>query len=222
MAITDADYKLLWGRAAGICSNPGCREDLTVILDSSASYNIGEMAHIIAKSPGGPRGQQGGGTNEYRNLILLCPTCHSRIDKAPTEFPADQLMKWKADHELEIRRKGIGEKFDSLQMLKHAVSRLLAENRVIWSTIGPKSHIASSDAGSNLHVLWDLRKLDTILPNNRRIINLIEANGELLSQAEREGFLLFKNHALAFERHQFDRLDAYPTFPESFQESFRP
>jgi hypothetical protein len=49
MPISDNDVKLLWGRAAGICSNPTCRADLTVLLDKSNNYNIGEMAHVIAK-----------------------------------------------------------------------------------------------------------------------------------------------------------------------------
>ena len=50
MAISDVDLKLLWGRAAGFCSNPSCKRDLTVILEQRASCNIGEMAHIIAHS----------------------------------------------------------------------------------------------------------------------------------------------------------------------------
>src|SRR2546428_9139485 len=106
MAISDADTKLLWGRAAGICSNPGCREGLTIILNEDRNYNVGEMAHVIAKKPGGPRGKSGGGADSYANLILLCPTCHTHVDKAPGEYPEDLLKKWKSDHEGEIRKKG--------------------------------------------------------------------------------------------------------------------
>jgi len=34
--------------------------------------------------------------------------------------------------------------------------------------------------------------------------------------------LLFKTHALAFEKHQYVRLDSYPTFPQTFQAAFQP
>jgi tetratricopeptide (TPR) repeat protein len=108
VAISDNDYKLLWGRAAGICSKPDCRKDLTVILENRPSYNVGEMAHIIAKKPDGPRGIAEGGSDAYDNLILLCPTCHRLVDKA-TEgtFPVEILHEWKAQHEQSIRQLNI-------------------------------------------------------------------------------------------------------------------
>lgn len=220
MAISEADIKLLWGRAAGLCSK--CRDDLTVILEKGANYNVGEMAHVIAKKPAGPRGTAQGGPDSYDNLILLCPTCHKHIDKAPTEYSEEQLKKWKADHESQIRKQGIGEKFESLLALKQAVSRLLAENRSIWQALGPKSNTAKSDPNSNLYTVWELKKTQTILPNNLRIINMIEANSGLLGMQEHKAFLQFKLHADAFERHQYERLDNYPTFPKSFEESFAP
>jgi len=221
MAISDADCKLLWGRAAGICSNPACRDDLTVILEGAASYNIGEMAHVIARKPDGPRGQKGGGPDSYANLILLCPTCHTHVDKAPSEYPEDLLRTWKKDHEAEVRNIGKQKKFESLAELKKFVNRLLVENGAIWKTLGPKSD-AAGDSGSNLYRIWNFRKLDTIIPHNREIINAVEANINLISQDEYEHFVSFKNHALAFEKHQYNRLDTYPLFPGSFEERFRP
>lgn len=102
MPISDPDIKLLWGRAAGICSNPQCQKDLTILLEHvGAGYIIGEMAHVIARQPGGPRGRVEGGSDSYQNLVLLCPSCHRMIDKAPEgEFPEDLLFQWKAGHEL--------------------------------------------------------------------------------------------------------------------------
>jgi hypothetical protein len=220
MAISDSDYKLLWGRAAGICSNPECREDLTVILEKGKSYNVGEMAHMIAKSADGPRGSGSKEDNSYDNLILLCPTCHTRIDKAPDEYPVGMLREWKAAHEKEIRSRGGEAKFESLNDLKIAVRKLLAENKALWSALGPKSQTALSNPDSNLHSVWTLRKLDTIIPNNHRIINLINGNTDLLSVSQSQAFSKFKIHAGAFERHQFERLDQYPTFPEEFEREF--
>src|SRR6185312_13137244 len=101
---------------------PHCRADLTVLLQGSGSYNVGEMAHIIAKSPDGPRGVAGGGADAYENLILLCPTCHRKIDKAPEgEYPVELLCAWKSEHESAIREAGQRRTFDSVSALKGAI-----------------------------------------------------------------------------------------------------
>jgi hypothetical protein len=94
------DTKLLWGRAAGICSNPVCREKVTECGDNGGSFLTGEMAHIIAQSTGGPRGNTMAGSDSYENLILLCPTCHRKIDKSPKgTYTVDMLRDWKVRHE---------------------------------------------------------------------------------------------------------------------------
>lgn len=217
MTISDNDYKLLWGRAAGICSNPTCREELTVILEGNGSYNVGEMAHVIAKSSGGPRGVSGGGTDTYDNLILLCPTCHRKVDKSPDgQYPVNLLHEWKSDHEVAIRQAGKQLVFQSSLELKQLVFRLLKENKLLWHEFGPQSRVATADSGSNLYLIWSLRKLDTIVPNNRKIINSVEANLSLLSPDEHEVFLQFKMHANAFETNQYRRIDGYPQFPQRF------
>jgi len=220
MAISDSDYKLLWGRAAGICSNPKCRDDLTVILEKSKSYHVGEMAHVIAKSPSGPRGVEGGGANSYDNLILLCPTCHEHVDKAPSEYPETLLRRWKSEHETGIRKRGSQEKFDDFKALKGAVSRLLAENKIIWEQMGPQSETAATDPGSNMYELWKLKNLRTIVPNNTKIINMIDSNKSLVGTYAYEVFLKFKAHADAFEQNQYERLDKYPLFPREFEQVF--
>jgi len=105
MTISNIDSKILWARAGGMCSNPSCRIDLTVTLEQKR-YLIGEMAHIIAKNHSGPRGTADVSNNTYNNLILLCPTCHTIIDKAPIEdYPIETLNKWKNEIETIIRTK---------------------------------------------------------------------------------------------------------------------
>jgi hypothetical protein len=136
MTISEADYKILWERAAGRCSNPGCGEDLTAILARPGAYHIGEMAHMIAKKPSGPRG----GSDTYENLMLLCPTCHRRVDKAPAgEYPEGLLQQWKRNHEEQICNLGRNKKFESLAALKKAVTNILNENHILWRSVGPES-----------------------------------------------------------------------------------
>lgn len=219
MAISETTAKVLWGRAAGMCSNPNCVEDLTILLEGNRSFNVGEMAHIVASSPEGPRGQVGDGIDKYENLILLCPTCHSMVDKSPEGvYPIELLFKWKSEHERRIRSLGNDQIFDSAAALKFFVARLLDENRAVWQCVGPGSTVAKADPGSNLYEVWVFRKLDTIVPNNTKIVNAVDANLGLLNSAEAAAFFEFKIHAAAFERHQYWRLDRYPTFPRHFEE----
>jgi hypothetical protein len=223
MPISDNTAKLLWGRAAGICSNPECRKDLTVLVEENRSFNVGEMAHVIAKSPEGPRGENGGGSDEYENLVLLCPTCHRTVDKAPEGmYPTELLHRWKTDHERAIRVSGADQIFNSAQELKSFVTRALTENNALWRSIGPHSEIATTNPGSNLHEVWALRKLDTIVPNNAKIVKAVEANIKLLNSEETLAFFDFKIHASAWKCHQYQRLDTYPQFPAHFEELMKP
>jgi hypothetical protein len=151
---------------------------------------------------------------------LLCPTCHTIVDKDPAGHPAEMLHRWKSDHEKQIRSLGESLKFENIHKLKAEISKVLQENSFIWKSLGPKSAIASNDPASNASEIWRLRKLDTILPNNVKIVNIIQNNAELLTPSQYAAFLSFKSHAQAFEQHQYDRLDSYPTFPEVFEKEF--
>ena len=91
------DIKILWGRSGNRCSI--CKLELTADGDKET---LGEMAHIVAKSEGGPRGNSRLEISErdrYRNLILLCPTHHSEIDKNHGDWSVENLLQIKAEHE---------------------------------------------------------------------------------------------------------------------------
>ena len=179
------------------------------------------MAHIIARSPVGPRAAGKVGADTYENTILLCPSCHRTIDKAPNgEFSIETLQTWKSEHERKVKSIWQEKVFETAQDLKKAVSDILMENKNLWSELGPKSETARLNPTSNLSTTWQYRKLDTIIPNNQRIVNLIERNLSLLTNQEKQLFFRFKNHAIAFEQHQYDRLDSYPQFPEEFEMAF--
>ena len=97
MAIEEKDIKLLWGKAAGRCSYPGCQADLAPLLMASSAIVLGEMAHVIGRKPGAARSCKTTGIDDtYPNLVLLCPTHHTLVDKAEKDFPVDLLKKWKA------------------------------------------------------------------------------------------------------------------------------
>lgn len=106
MPIREKDIKLLWGRSGGRCAFPDCRRKLSEDKQSANdSIPIGEQAHIVAEERGGPRGNSiltVEERNSYPNLMLLCPTHHTIIDKAPEDYPVEKLHQIKREHELHI------------------------------------------------------------------------------------------------------------------------
>ncbi len=93
------DVKILWGRSGNRCAFPGCKIELTT---DGAESTLGEMAHIVAASNNGPRGESNltsEARDEYPNLILLCPTHHSEIDSNPEKWTIEKLKRIKAEHE---------------------------------------------------------------------------------------------------------------------------
>lgn len=222
MAIKPIDIKLLWGRAAGKCSYPDCNEDLTTLIENN-SYTIGEMAHIIGRKPSAARGTPSGGTDTYDNLILLlCPTHHTHIDKAPEgTYTIEILHEWKKTHEDIVKNIGKTSKFNNFNELRIAIAQLLIANKSIFDNFGPLSLTAQNDPNSNAFKIWELKRSGTILPNNRKILNIIDFNNELIKDIEMIRIIEdFRIHAESYESHVYDRLDSYPLFPNKFSEVF--
>lgn len=221
MAINTVDIKILWGRAGGRCSKPGCNEDLTTLL-AGGNYVVGEMAHVIGSKPTAARGTPSGGSDTYDNLILLCPTHHTHIDKAPEgTYPIELLHEWKRTHEEVISNAGKAVRYGSFQELRLAIARILASNSAIFNSFGPQSAAAQSDPGSNAYLVWELRRIDRILPNNQKILNIIDANIELIEDISVIQLIeQFRVHAESYEKHVYHRLDTYQLFPSEFSRVF--
>ena len=107
--------ELLWGKAAGRCEMTGCNK---LVYESHVTYDeikLGEIAHNIAASKGGPRGDKDpfwhinpaidneADYNAIDNLLLLCPECHAEVDKNRKKYPVELLCKMKKSHEDRIR-----------------------------------------------------------------------------------------------------------------------
>jgi len=218
MSINEKEIKKLWGLSAGRCSYPGCNEPC-IRFFTGGSTIIGEMAHVIAQSPDGPRGAPEGGADAYENLILLCPTHHTEIDKAPAgTFPPETLLNWKRQHEAQIRNAISAPAFTNLREMACQLKKLLIENHAAWSSYGPDSQAAKDNPLGNVYQIWVLRKLDTIVPNNRRINEIIRRNSSLFDADQYAKACLFIEHAEAFERNCYERIENAPQFPRQFDE----
>lgn len=221
MAIGSVDTKILWGRAGGRCSKPGCDEDLTSLVETG-NYLVGEMAHIIGNKPTAARGTPEGGSDTYDNLILLCPTHHTHIDKSPEgTYSVELLHDWKRSHEALISNAGKTTKLNNFNQVCIAVARILASNKAIFDSVGPSSSTAQADPSSNAYLIWELRRIDRILPNNKKILNILDTNIELIEDMSVIRVIeSFRVHAESYEKHVYHRLDSYQLFPIEFSEVF--
>jgi len=106
-SISQRESNILYGMAAGRCSMEDCGEML-IITENNKTIHIGKMAHIVGNSPDGPRGDPNfpkDKLNKYENLILLCGTCHDKIDNDEDKYTVEKLHEIKSNHELRVNRK---------------------------------------------------------------------------------------------------------------------
>ena len=99
---------ILWAKAAGRCEFPGCNKILYRDELTKAEYNSSLIAHIIADSPDGPRGDEElspAMAKDISNLMLMCHEHHKLIDgEHKDDYPVETLQEYKKRHEDRIER----------------------------------------------------------------------------------------------------------------------
>jgi hypothetical protein len=109
MAITARTRKILWARSGNECAK--CQANLVAVdgLGKGRPAVLGEECHIVARARRGPRGVDGplDGVDDYANLILLCPNCHSTVDSRPDLFPSGKLLRIKSEHESRVASRSL-------------------------------------------------------------------------------------------------------------------
>lgn len=94
----------LWARSAGRCEYRGCNQDLVGdLIAGREDGTFGFIAHIVADSPDGPRGDAVRSpqlAKDIKNLMLLCARHHKAVDvDYLADHPEDVLLAMKAEHE---------------------------------------------------------------------------------------------------------------------------
>ncbi len=109
MSVTYIPEKIklrLWGKAAGRCQYRGCNNALYVDGLTKAEFNSAYIAHIVADSPNGPRGDEVQSEklkSDESNLMLMCDVHHRLIDKGDVAgHPVELLTSMKSEHEERI------------------------------------------------------------------------------------------------------------------------
>jgi hypothetical protein len=94
--------------AAWRCQFDGCGEDLREHGTSVKHANYGYLAHIIASSADGPRGDStlsGTLANDASNIMLLCDKCHRLIDRVdPALYDVNRLREMRDRNICEVKR----------------------------------------------------------------------------------------------------------------------
>ena len=218
-AAPDEHTKLrLFSSSGGYCQNPGCAREL-FIDTGSKRIHIAEMAHVFAAQDDGPRAKvelSKAERGEYGNLILLCSSCHTMIDKDEFAFPDELLRSWKRDHESRLENMFGAPSYNSRAEVLAAIQDPMQENRVIFEEYNPGLDYRQ-DPESETAVAWQRKMRERIIPNNRRILALLDANKAHMVDAEITTLELFRQHVYDLQaRHFTDAIvGAQRRFPES-------
>lgn len=132
----DKEKHILFMKSGGICAFPNCNKKLVEEATTADDAAIlAELAHIVADSRQGPRGNEPLSEEDRRkhpNLILLCREHHKIIDSQPNTYSVAVLRQMKIDHEFWVER-----------MLRKTEEKRITQLRheKIQSTLLPLTHV---------------------------------------------------------------------------------
>jgi len=196
----------LFSEAAGHCQRPICLQPLFP-AEMGGDKHIAEMAHVIPYGKTGPRHEERPegeyDANAFENLILLCPTCHTIIDKDFEAYPRNTLLDWKANHLVTLANKQGIREYESRSDVRKVLIAAMEENKAIWKRFAPTDGSSFElDPESETAKTWTQRMRSVILPNHFRIQAIIKANLNHATERERETFADYQEHVRGLsERH---------------------
>ncbi len=157
MAISAATARALATLSGNVCAFPGC---LAPLYDSPHGVWVGEICHIRAKSPGGPRydsTQTEVERDGFHNLILLCSTHHKLIDDPSqlSKFTVEALTQYKQQHEAQSHNTTLSE-----AVLERVIRKIIVENspKLPKRSLRPMVQSLMTSADNNIKLdIYDFR-----------------------------------------------------------------
>lgn len=202
---TETKLRLFSG-AAGHCQRPDCLCPLFP-AEMGGDRHIAEMAHVIPHGDEGPRhSERPDGefqADSFENLILLCPTCHTIVDKDPDGYSRSTMLSWKSNHFAALAHKQGIRTYEERGHARQALLATMAENKAIWNEFAPSDGSRFEfDPESEAARTWEQRVRGVILPNHFRIQAIVKANMYHLTEVERQTFAQYQEHVRGLsERH---------------------
>ncbi|MGW4426023.1 hypothetical protein [Streptosporangium sp. NPDC004631] len=166
------------------------------IVDSSRSVSIAERAHVVAHSDLGPRADQTlseEDRSDPANIVMLCPTCHTQVDKLPDNFPAEVLLSKKASRAAAVALVGGTPVFQTRMDARRAVKEVLERNRLIFRNYGPDVDDGSIPSTEEVE-RWSRHVLEDIVPGNELIVAIVRINERITTVEDRETAELLRLH----------------------------
>lgn len=205
----------LFSSSGGYCQNPACSRELFIEF-AEKGIHVAEMAHVFAANDDGPRANARLSKEDrgnFDNLVLLCSTCHTIVDKAPETFTDGDLLSWKREHANKLRAVFGVTRFESRSEAQGSIAPYMRENRAIFDEYGPLIE-AASNPESGAAERWGRKVLTKIIPNNRRVLAQLAENQHLLTPEEVRVAELFRQHVDDLEaRHIEGFLEGAAQFP---------
>jgi hypothetical protein len=204
--ISTATKMRLFSEAAGHCQKPDCLRPLFP-AEMGGDKHIAEMAHVIPHGEMGPRHEERPvgdfEADTFENLILLCPTCHTIIDKDPDGYSRGKLFGWKHGHLAALTHKQGIRSYETRDQVRDAVVSAMLENKAVWKEFAPSDGSSFEyDPESETAKTWVHRMRGVILPNHFRVLAIINANRDHMTEGERETFARYQEHVRGLsERH---------------------
>lgn len=153
--------------------------------------------------------------------MLLCPTCHTKVDRVPTEYPAEMLLEFKATQAAAVARVGGVITYDDRAGARRAVEEILRQNRETFNQYGPNSDdgsLSTPEAASK----WRELVLTEIVPRNELLYSIVQVNEHLASDADRRAAEHLRAHTrdLATKHQGGPLLAPSQKFPKAAEKIF--
>lgn len=196
MAKTSVPEKIqvaLWAKAGGRCEYRGCNTELIGdLIAGREDGKFGFIAHIVADSPEGPRGDPVRSpllARDISNLMLLCATHHKGADvDYLADHPEAILVEMKAEHEDRIAIvTGMAEERAS-HVIRFAAdigkNDALVSTRSIFSAMPPDRHpahgrtidieLVGCDYADHETRYWEVQQVNLVRQFTRKVKERIE------------------------------------------------
>jgi len=153
--------KIVCIKSGNLCALPDCRKE--IILDGNGidpSAIVGELAHIKGEKLGVKRYDQNmtdQQRNNHENLILVCPSCHTKIDNQPNTYTVEELLRIKSEHEAWVRNSLKSEVINVSFAELSVVTRYLVSGQynpsISFTVVPPKDKIKKNNLSVEIETL---------------------------------------------------------------------